>query len=167
MTIFFYFTRKGWFYVTIQQSNHFKRLPPLQCECGLERLSFYVLLNMYTFCLNLFGMQGLIWMRFKMRFSNELYFSERLDKKLLTSSWQIWIFFMNVRNFWDFVQFLWPSYKVRTLLTYQQYNVNVEWLSIKFNISSVVEFQRWWVLKSKIFAMWWPGFKDYIWFFEM
>ena len=22
------------------------------------------------------------------------------------------------------------------------------------NISSVVEFQRWWVLKSKIFAMW-------------
>ena len=101
---------------------------------------------------NLFGMQGLIWMRFKMRFSNELYFSERLDKKLLTSSWQIWIFFMNVRNFWDFVQFLWPSYKVRTLLTYQQYNVNVEWLSIKFNISSVVEFQRWWVLKSKIFG---------------
>ena len=99
-----------------------------------------------TFCLNLFGMQGLIWMRFKMRFSNELCFSERLDKKLLTSSWQIWIFFMNVRNFWDFVQFLWPSYKVRTLLTYQQYNVNVEWLSIKFNISSVVEFQRWWVL---------------------
>ena len=35
------------------------------------------------------------------------------------------------------------------------------------NISSVVEFQRWWVLKSKIFAMWWPGFKDFIWFFEM
>ena len=31
------------------------------------------------------------------------------------------------------------------------------------NISSVVEFQRWWVLKSKIFAMWWPGFKDFIW----
>ena len=25
------------------------------------------------------------------------------------------------------------------------------------NISSVVEFQRWWALKSKIFAMWWPG----------
>ena len=24
----------------------------------------------------------------------------------------------------------------------------------QFNISSVVEFQRWWVLKSKIFAMW-------------
>ena len=35
------------------------------------------------------------------------------------------------------------------------------------NISSVVEFQRWWVLKSKIFAMWWPSFKDFIWFFEM
>ena len=38
---------------------------------------------------------------------------------------------------------------------------------IYINISSVVEFQRWWVLKSKIFAMWWPGFKDFIWFFEM
>ena len=25
-------------------------------------------------------------------------------------------------------------------------------------ISSVVEFQRWWVLKSKIFAMWFQGF---------
>ena len=24
----------------------------------------------------------------------------------------------------------------------------------QFNISSVVELQRWWVLKSKIFAMW-------------
>ena len=38
---------------------------------------------------------------------------------------------------------------------------------ISINISSVVEFQRWWVLKSKIFAMWWPGFQDFIWFFEM
>ena len=35
------------------------------------------------------------------------------------------------------------------------------------NISSVVEFQRWWALKCKIFAMWWPGFKNFIWFFEM
>ena len=35
------------------------------------------------------------------------------------------------------------------------------------NISSVVEFQRWWALKSKIFAMWWPGFQDSICFFEM
>ena len=35
------------------------------------------------------------------------------------------------------------------------------------NISSVVEFQRWWVLKSKIFAVGWPGFKGFIWFFEM
>ena len=35
------------------------------------------------------------------------------------------------------------------------------------NISSVVEFKRWRVLKSKIFAMWWPGFKDFIWFSEM
>ena len=25
---------------------------------------------------------------------------------------------------------------------------------IEINISSVVEFQRWWVLKSKIFAVW-------------
>ena len=33
---------------------------------------------------------------------------------------------------------------------------------MRSNISSVVEFQRWWVLKSKIFAMWWPGFKDFI-----
>ena len=40
-------------------------------------------------------------------------------------------------------------------------------LSLHINISSVVEFQRWWVLISKIFAMWWPGFKDFIWFFEM
>ena len=38
---------------------------------------------------------------------------------------------------------------------------------LSINISSVVEFQRWWVLKIKIFAMWWPGFKDFIWFFEM
>ena len=35
------------------------------------------------------------------------------------------------------------------------------------NISSLVEFQRWWVLKSKIFAMWWAGFKNFISFFEM
>ena len=31
------------------------------------------------------------------------------------------------------------------------------------NISSVVEFQRWWVLKSKIFSKCWPGFKNFIW----
>ena len=34
---------------------------------------------------------------------------------------------------------------------------------MQINISSVVEFQRWWVLKSKIFAMWWLGSKDFIW----
>ena len=46
---------------------------------------------------------------------------------------------------------------------------NLFWntLRLYINISSVVEFQRWWVLESKIFAMWWPGFKDFIWFFEM
>ena len=31
---------------------------------------------------------------------------------------------------------------------------NVSDLGVSSNISSVVEFQRWWVLKSKIFAMW-------------
>ena len=35
------------------------------------------------------------------------------------------------------------------------------------HISSVVKFQRWWVIQSKIFPMWWPGFKDFIGFFEM
>ena len=39
--------------------------------------------------------------------------------------------------------------------------------NINTNISSVVEVSRWWVLKSKIFALRWPGFKDFIWFFEM
>ena len=87
--------------------------------------------------------------------------------------------FVYVITFWTFVQlfrtrhaftymiFKWPFVPkpTTTFFTFQIFF----WLRADtcINISSVVEFQRWWVLKSKIFAMWWPVFKDFIWFFEM
>ena len=54
----------------------------------------------------------------------------------------------------------WMWWKIEILLDRTKTISCIGW--IFNNISSVVEFQRWWVLKSKIFAMWWPGFKDFI-----
>ena len=38
---------------------------------------------------------------------------------------------------------------------------------MQINITLVVEFQRWWVLKNKIFSYKWSDLKDFFWLFEM
>ena len=48
----------------------------------------------------------------------------------------------------------WGRHDAVVMLQYQKWEKGTDINDMQTNISSIVEFQRWWVLKSKIFAMW-------------
>ena len=70
--------------------------------------------------------------------------------------------------YWNNFVYKWPPSQVSIIIClYMKSSNRTVFGTSCISVSLVVKVWRWWVLNSNIFVKGWPGFKHFIWFFEM